>query len=122
MEKLVAKIEALLPPDSKEPAANLSPAEMLARQWREALAANTMGAAAARQADDARHRATEQEVRSAQSAWLRLGPLDHRDAQAAAGTLRSRVPAVLRAETPPHGAGVTSTFSYEVHEVHKSRP
>ncbi len=76
MEKLVTKIEALLPPDSREPAANLSPAEMLARQWREALAANTMGAAAARQAEDARHRATEQEVRSAQSAWLRLGPLD----------------------------------------------
>ena len=75
MEKLVNKIEALLPPDSKEPAANLSPAEMLARQWREALAANTMGAAAARQAEDARHRAAEQEVRSAQSAWQRLGPL-----------------------------------------------
>ena len=76
MEKLVGKIEALMPPDSKEPAANLSPAEMLARQWREALAANTMGAAAARQAEDARHRAVEQEVRSAQSAWQRLGPLD----------------------------------------------
>ena len=76
MEKLVTKIEALLPPDSREPAANLSPAEMLARQWREALAANTMGAAAARQAEDARHRATEQEVRSAQSSWQRLGPLD----------------------------------------------
>ena len=76
MEKLVSKIEALLPPDSREPTANLSPAEMLARQWREALAANTMGAAAARQAEDARHRATEQEVRSAQSAWQRLGPLD----------------------------------------------
>ena len=93
MEKLVDKIEALLPPDSKEPAANLSPAEMLARQWREALAANTMGAAAARQADDARHRAAEQEVRSAQSAWLRLGPLDAGHAEAAAGTLRSRLPA-----------------------------
>ena len=76
MEKLVAKIEALLPGDSKEPAANLSPAEVLARQWREALAANTMGAAAARQAEEARHRATEQEVRSAQAAWQRLGPLD----------------------------------------------
>ena len=76
MEKLVAKIEALLPADSKEPAANLSPAEVLARQWREALAANTMGAAAARQAEEARHRATEQEVRSAQAAWQRLGPLD----------------------------------------------
>ena len=76
MEKLVTKIEALLPADSQEPAANLSPAEVLARQWREALAANTMGAAAARQAEEARHRATEQEVRSAQAAWQRLGPLD----------------------------------------------
>jgi hypothetical protein len=76
MEKLVAKIEALIPGDSKEPAANLSPAEVLARQWREALAANTMGAAAARQAEEARHRATEQEVRSAQASWQRLGPLD----------------------------------------------
>jgi uncharacterized protein DUF349 len=76
MEKLVSKIESLLPAESKESTANLSPAEMLARQWREALAANTMGAAAARQAEDARHRAIEQEVRSAQSTWQRLGPLD----------------------------------------------
>jgi hypothetical protein len=76
MEKLVTKVEGLLPGESKEPVANLSPAEMLARQWREALAANTMGAAAARQAEEARHRATEQEVRSAQAAWQRLGPLD----------------------------------------------
>jgi hypothetical protein len=75
MEKLLNKVEALLPPDSKEPVGNLSPAEILARQWREALAANTMGAAAARQADEARQRAAEQEVRSAQSAWIRLGPL-----------------------------------------------
>jgi hypothetical protein len=75
MEKLVSKVEALMPPDSKEPTANLSPAEILARQWREALAANTMGAAAARQADEARQRASEQEVRSAQSAWMRLGPM-----------------------------------------------
>jgi hypothetical protein len=75
MEKLLGKVEALLPADSTEPVTNLSPAEILARQWREALAANTMGAAAARQADEARHRAAEQEVRSAQSAWLRLGPV-----------------------------------------------
>jgi hypothetical protein len=76
MEKLVNKIESLLPAEATESPANLSPAEMLARQWREALAANTMGAAAARQAEDARHRAIEQEVRSAQATWLRLGPLD----------------------------------------------
>ena len=75
MEKLIAKVEKLLPAESAEPAKNLSPAELLARQWREALAANTMGAGAARQAEDARQRAAEQEVRSAQAAWARLGPL-----------------------------------------------
>ena len=75
MEKLVAKVEKLLPTEQVEPAKNLSPAELLARQWREALAANTMGAGAARQAEDARQRALEQEVRSAQAAWARLGPL-----------------------------------------------
>ena len=75
MEKLIAKVEKQLPTEAAEPAKNLSPAELLARQWREALAANTMGAGAARQAEDARQRANEQEVRSAQSAWARLGPL-----------------------------------------------
>jgi hypothetical protein len=76
MEKLVAKVEKLLPNENTEPAKNLSPAELLARQWREALAANTMGGGgAARQAEDARQRANEQEVRSAQAAWARLGPL-----------------------------------------------
>jgi hypothetical protein len=75
MEKLIAKVEKQLPTESAEPAKNLSPAELLARQWREALAANTMGAGAARQAEDARQRAAEQEVRSAQAAWARLGPL-----------------------------------------------
>ncbi len=75
MEKLIAKVEKLLPTESAEPAKNLSPAELLARQWREALAANTMGAGAARQAEDARQRASEQEVRSAQAAWARMGPL-----------------------------------------------
>jgi len=75
MEKLVAKVEKLLPTENTEPAKNLSPAELLARQWREALAANTMGAGSARQAEDARQRANEQEVRSAQAAWARLGPL-----------------------------------------------
>ena len=75
MEKLVAKVEKLLPTESAEPAKNLSPAELLARQWREALAANTMGAGSARQAEDARQRAAEQEVRTAQAAWARLGPM-----------------------------------------------
>lgn len=76
MEKLCAKVEALVPSDgAARPAEKLSPAEQLARQWREALAANTMGAGAAKQAEEARQRAQDQELRSAQSAWLRLGPV-----------------------------------------------
>jgi hypothetical protein len=77
MEKLCAKVEALAPQDGREQpsTAALSPAELLARQWREALAANTMGAGAARQAEEARQRAADQELRAAQSAWLRLGPV-----------------------------------------------
>ena len=76
MTKLIAKVEKLLPSETAEPVQALSPAELLARQWREALAANTMGGGgAARQAEDARQRAAEQEVRAAQAAWNRLGPL-----------------------------------------------
>ncbi len=77
MEKLCAKVEALAPNDggSSKPSAALSPAELLAKQWREALAANTMGVGAAKQAEEARQRAADQELRSAQSAWLRLGPV-----------------------------------------------
>lgn len=76
MEKLCAKVEALVPAHAAEVAERLSPAELLAQQWREALAANTMGIGAARQAEEARQRAAEQEVRSAQAAWQRLGPVD----------------------------------------------
>jgi hypothetical protein len=77
MEKLCAKVEALAPSDgaAARSTAPLSPAEQLAKQWREALAANTMGAGAAKQAEEARQRAADQELRSAQSAWLRLGPV-----------------------------------------------
>lgn len=77
MEKLCAKVEALAPADggTARTTAALSPAELLAKQWREALAANTMGAGAAKQAEEARQRAADQELRSAQSAWLRLGPV-----------------------------------------------
>jgi hypothetical protein len=77
MEKLCAKVEGLVPNDAGAPqsTAALSPAELLARQWREALAANTMGAGAVKQAEEARQRASDQELRAAQAAWLRLGPV-----------------------------------------------
>jgi hypothetical protein len=77
MEKLVSKIEELLP-DAQEraKAKQLTPTELLAEKWRERLAANTIsGGRAAEENEDQRWRNAEQEVRSAQSQWTRLGPV-----------------------------------------------
>jgi hypothetical protein len=74
MEKLVARVEDLAPGSGLQPAAKLSPAELLARQWRERLASNTIGGG--RPADEeTRWRAAEQTVREAQAQWMRLGPV-----------------------------------------------
>ena len=75
MEKLVAKVEKLLPAEApsrrrtcRRP--NCSRASG-AKRW----PPTPWAPAPARQAEDARQRAAEQEVRSAQSAWTRMGPL-----------------------------------------------
>ena len=75
MEKLLARVEELASVQASKPA-NLSPTELLAQQLRERLAANTMsGGARAAEAEEARWRAIEQEVRAAQAQWMRLGPV-----------------------------------------------
>jgi hypothetical protein len=74
MEKLVSKVEELVPAHAK-PQAVLSPAELLAQQWRERLAANTITGGRAAETEEARWRAAEQEVRNAQTQWMRLGPV-----------------------------------------------
>ena len=53
-------------------AEQLSPAAILATQWREALAANTIGG---RADDEAKWRNAAEEIRKAQAAWRRIGPL-----------------------------------------------
>jgi hypothetical protein len=73
MEKLVARLEEAVPMQAA-PQANLSPAELLAKQWRERLAANTMGGRGV-ETEDAKWRAAEQEVRNLQAQWMRLGPV-----------------------------------------------
>jgi hypothetical protein len=79
MEKLVARVEALLA-DAREPAApNLSPTELLAARLRSALANNAMGG---RSAEDARWRSALDTVKDAQGAWLRLAPVTGPDARA----------------------------------------
>jgi len=76
MEKLLAKVESLARSSGAEAPAPASPAELLAQRLRERLAANTMaGGQAVAHAEDSRWREAEQEVRSAQSQWTRLGPL-----------------------------------------------
>jgi hypothetical protein len=91
MEKLLARVEELVasPEAAPEPAA-LSPAEKLARQWRERLAANTMGGRG--ESEDARSRAVEQEIRNAQSQWARLGPVPPE----VAGSLHERFQRAVR--------------------------
>ncbi len=74
MEKLVARVEELLP-DKPKAQAQLSPAELLAQQWRERLASNTMTGGKAVETEESRWRAAEHEVRSAQAQWARFGPL-----------------------------------------------
>ena len=73
MEKLVSRVEELVPAHSQPRA--LSPAELLAQQWRDRLAANTMSHGRAGEMEDTRWRAAEQEIRNAQTQWMRLGPV-----------------------------------------------
>ncbi len=74
MEKLVARVEELLP-DKPKAQAQLSPAELLAQQWRERLASNTMTGGKAVETQESRWRVAEHEVRNAQAQWARFGPL-----------------------------------------------
>lgn len=74
MEKLVAKMEALLTELSatnSEPKKGLSPTEMLAAKLRNALATNAMGG----RSDDGKWRSAGDAVKDAQQAWQRLPPV-----------------------------------------------
>ena len=84
MEKLVARVEELLPSGPRQ--VTLTPAERLAQQWRDRLAANTMTGGKAAENDESKWRSAEQEVRSAQAQWMRLGPV----APEVAGPLNER--------------------------------
>jgi hypothetical protein len=69
MEKLVAKVEGFL---ADAPPAPTNASQALADMLREALATNTIGG---RGSDEARWRAMGDDVRQAQAAWSRLGPV-----------------------------------------------
>ena len=77
MEKLVIRVEELASGSAADaqPPRELSPAELLARQWRERLASNTIAGGRTAESEEARWRAAEQEVKQAQAQWTRLGPV-----------------------------------------------
>jgi hypothetical protein len=70
-EKLLARVEALLPSEPAVRDSELS-GEALARRLKDALAGNTIGGAAEA---EARRRAAAEEVESSRAAWLRLPAL-----------------------------------------------
>jgi len=70
LEHLCELVEGLAGEDRTSE--QLSPAAILATQWREALAANTIGG---RADDEAKWRNAAEEIRKAQAAWRRIGPL-----------------------------------------------
>jgi len=70
LEHLCALVEGLAGEDRTSE--QLSPAAILATQWREALAANTIGG---RADDEAKWRNAAEEIRKAQASWRRIGPL-----------------------------------------------
>ena len=105
MEKLVAKVEGFL---ADAPPAPTNSSQALADMLREALASNTIGG---RGSDEGRWRAMGDDVRQAQAAWSRLGPVPgqagrelterfHRATNRFMDQYRRRVP-----QTPQSGPG-----------------
>ena len=85
LEALCATVEAMAQEDAKPVAAAVSPAAMLAERWREALAANTMGAKAD---TSAVKRDRKDKVESARAAWSRVGPVAAADRERLAARFR----------------------------------
>ncbi len=77
MESLCQKVEhALAAEPEMATAVAASPATILAERLREALAANTIaGRASSRVSEESKWRAAADEVKDAQAAWRRLGPV-----------------------------------------------
>jgi hypothetical protein len=72
LEQLCSRVESLAQPDRAAHRPEETLAEALARQLREALASNTIGG---RVDEEARWRQAAEEVRKAQAAWKRVGPV-----------------------------------------------
>jgi hypothetical protein len=76
LEALCATVEAMSKDEAKPASTAASPAAVLAERWREALAANTMGA---RVDESALKRERKDKVEAARAAWSRVGPVGASD-------------------------------------------
>ena len=85
MDVLCARVERCLTGEPESTSAAATPTAVLADRLREALAANTMtGRPSGPPAEDVRWRAAVEEVKDAQAAWRRLGPVPGPDGRALA--------------------------------------
>lgn len=91
MEKLIAKVEALMKEEKPAAVANKSATELLAERLRSALASNAMGS----RADDTKWRAAGTTVEEAQDAWQRLAPVPSEDTNALEARFRSACKRVM---------------------------
>jgi hypothetical protein len=102
MEKLVARVEALLGDTARDASrGRLSQTELLAERLRSALASNAMGG---RGSEESKWRAAADVVRDAQSAWHRLPPVSTPEAHALEMRFREacrRVSEHTRRHRPP---------------------
>ena len=102
MEKLVAKVEALVRDTHDSPSApQSSQTELLAARLRSAFATNAMGG---RASDDSKWRAATDLVKEAQGAWTRLVPLGDPAARALDSRFREACRRVLD-HARRHGGG-----------------
>jgi hypothetical protein len=91
MEKLTARVEALVATTREEPQGT-SQTEILAARLRSAFASNAMGGHVS---DDSKWRAAAETVKDAQAAWARLAPLASADARALESRFREASRRVL---------------------------
>ena len=106
MEKLVAKVEALIEQEKTPSTTGKSATELLAERLRSALASNAMGG----RNDDSKWRAAGEAMENAQDAWQRLAPLTSEEATALEARFKEACTRVrdqvkLHVSTPVGGPG-----------------
>ena len=117
LEALCERVERLAGKDT--PTANAeSPAELLAHQLREALAANTIGG---RVDDETRWKTSEYEVRAAQDAWRQVGFVPKRRPHRSPHASSAHASGSTGSDAPPLPGRVTLTLAVHGAAVRRAR-